>query len=66
MVVPIWVAPSNIKTVEDAAAVPEIVGLLLFVVVPLAGLVMAGAAGGIVSTFQLLLAGVASKFPAAS
>ena len=33
VVEPIWVAPSNIKTVEDASAAPLIEGLLLVVLV---------------------------------
>jgi hypothetical protein len=64
--VPIWLAPSNIKTVEEASAVPEIVGLLLLVTVPVAGLVITGAAGMAVSTVHVLLAGDVSKLPAPS
>jgi hypothetical protein len=46
--------------------VPAIVTLPVLFVLPFAGLVIAGAAGGTVSTVQVLLAGVGSVFPAAS
>ena len=66
VVVPIWVAPSNIKTVEDSSAVPDIGGLLLVVLVLLAGLVIVGLAGATESTFHEMLSGDVSVFPAVS
>ena len=50
MVLPIWVLPSNIFTVEEASAVPDMAGLLLLVEVPSVGDVMTGLAGAPVST----------------
>jgi hypothetical protein len=66
VVVPTELAPSETVTVLFASAVPAIVTLPVLFVLPFAGLVIAGAAGGTVSTVQVLLAGVGSVFPAAS
>ena len=50
---PIWVAPSNIKTVDETSAVPLMDGLMLLVEVLLAGLDMIGLAGGVESTVTM-------------
>ena len=66
VVVPIWVAPSNIKTVEDSSAVPDIGGLLLVVLVLLAGLVIVGLAGATESMVMRRINDAGDVLPAAS
>ncbi len=63
--VPIKVAPSNTLTVEPTSAVPLISGLSSSVVMPSAGLVIIGAAGGTVSTVIVLI-GLVAELPALS
>ncbi len=48
-------APSYTLTVEEASAVPVNVGVVSLVLVPLAGLVICGAAGGVVSPLLTLM-----------
>src|SRR5215212_9755439 len=69
-VVPMMLAPSPLPsktvTVLLASAVPLMVGLLLLVMVPLAGLLMLGALGTTVSMVRLRTAEAAEVLPAAS
>ena len=64
--VPREVVPSKTSTVELASAVPDSVNVCVARIAPLAGAVIAGAAGGSVSTIHVREAGVESVFPAAS
>ncbi len=66
VVVPIWLVPSNIKMVEETSAVPDMTGLLLLVEVLLAGLVMIGLAGGVVSIVIRNINEAGLTLPAAS
>jgi hypothetical protein len=66
VVVPRDVAPSKTSTVALGSAVPESVMLPVLFVLPSAGLVIAGAAGGVTSTVQVRTAGVGSVLPAGS
>lgn len=53
-------------TVLLVSAVPEMVGVLSLVVLPLAGTVTTGAGGGVVSTVKVLVFEVGLVFPALS
>ena len=56
-VTPLDATPSKSSTIDPGSAVPETVSVPLEVVAPSAGLVMAGDAGGVVSTVHVLRAG---------
>ena len=58
--------PSYSLTVDSASAVPLNVGVVSVVLVPLAGLVITGAAGAIVSMVMLTAADTGEVFPALS
>jgi hypothetical protein len=66
VVEPFETTPSKTVTEAPGSAVPEIVTFAEFVRVPSGGLRITGAAGGVTSMVQLLLAGVGSKFPVLS
>jgi hypothetical protein len=60
------VAPSKTSTTLPGSAVPDTVTLPVLLTLPSAGLVMTGAAGAIVSTVHVRVAGVGSVLPAES
>jgi hypothetical protein len=66
VVVPRDAAPSKTSTVAAASAVPERVTFPVLFALPSAGLVIAGAPGGVTSTVHVRLAGVRSVLPAGS